>query len=311
MCRFANSTTTRTLRTYSTTPRTPPNRPGASVFRDVLGSFQIRASAAKVAGMSVGAVITLCTLPIITWPLVDQFLFPKVIEWAITSVGPDAKETSRLNVREASKMLEELLRNDDGHIIVLTGEHAGALGRTFARTHDKCGLIDYRRVYDQNPYELAATDHIGFLGKIITVYMKGGIFITNIMGKRHPHVDAIMILHNLNNNYQKALRTLKQNTGVRPTVIFANVDAHMHSTSTDLTCGESKNLNNHMHVNISQVSLSWGRDNAIARVVWLCENAGWEELKKRRGEISDAARYAHVYVVEVNDNVVELHRMNE
>lgn len=144
----------------NTTLTQPPGKGKDSKWEVMRKSFQIRMSAYRVAGLSIGAGIIIVSLPILLWPAVDLYILPSLVERGMKVKKFSDRNSSQLDATEAEEELRKFFRESPGRIVVLTGEQASQLARCLARDTPLCGFYDYRRFFDSNPLEVFAIAHL-------------------------------------------------------------------------------------------------------------------------------------------------------
>ena len=81
-----------------------------------------------------------------------------------------------VDASKAVDAMKHILESNEskGKIILLSGSEASDFAKKFTTESGiKCGHIDLRLSYDENPYEMLAFRHIGWFGSFLNSYLKG------------------------------------------------------------------------------------------------------------------------------------------
>lgn len=163
----------------------------------------------SVAGYSVASAAVIVSFPVMLWPVVDGIVLPRVFRWAF-----EKKKHVQAVPQPGTGRILAHVRSVPGSVIVLTGPQASACAfdlvsrvsnSTDENVSQPTSYVDLSADAELNPYESAALCHLGVMGHFLCVYIKLAIFLSSVISKRHPHVDALLYQHNVNNSCLRAL----------------------------------------------------------------------------------------------------------
>eukprot|EP00051_Salpingoeca_urceolata_P003697 m.59837 g.59837 ORF g.59837 m.59837 type:complete len:439 (-) comp13021_c0_seq2:67-1383(-) len=237
----------------------------SSALLSRLGSF-------KIVGASLRLIAVLALSLIVGWPLCDSVLFPYACRMSLYARNKIAPWEAIADADKAAgvlRLVDEQFDRRPGNLVVLTGDQASVVAKRLVQQAPCSAYIDQRRIFDSNPYELVAFRFLGISGHILNAFFKLAVFLSSVVSKRHPHVDALLFTHNINNNFMQALVDHRHSPQghVVPYAVFDHVDT-MCRMDEVLHC-ESKSLQSVLNYSMAEVSLSMGSDQRLAKVVWV------------------------------------------
>jgi len=239
----------------------------ADSFRILGTDLQGRSSAMRIAGLSFGAFVLFLTLPFITWPILDLLIFPMTVDKAMRKkkyewLSSDSEFTP------AIQHLRELL--DKNNLVIIHGPSANLLSQLLTKETDRSLEFDARRTRFQTNYDAVLFSHSGSLGRFLSLHYKMVVFMTSIITKRHPHVDALLWNHALANNIYSYLQCKGGPTNSPLLIIkgFENFDAQVDS----IPKLETKNIVTEMLIVWRDLSLVLATENPHAKVLWVMDN---------------------------------------
>jgi hypothetical protein len=138
--------------------------PRGQTSKQVINNLKQRLSAVRVAGISLGIFVLLAGLPILLWPVFDMYLLPFACRKSVSARKFDRLLLASPDPTAAIKQLQQAVDDNARSVVCLVGPDASDLAKHFAHAQSLCGYLDYRRLFDMNPFELACLEHLGFMG---------------------------------------------------------------------------------------------------------------------------------------------------